>query len=352
MIALAWMLLACGGDESVAEAERFRPNAEALRVEVARMGPSTQATLKLTLPGEVEGSEDVLLSSALGGQVEAVLVQKGDPVRRGQLIARVDAEIYAAQAAQADAQLLQSQTEFARLEKMGDLSSASQRTQAETGVKIAQAQADGAHAQLGRAYIRAPFAGVAADVFPGRGEFLGPGSPVARIVKLDPITVALSVADRDVVGLRQGMEVEVSTAALGHPIPGRIAHVGRAANLRTRSFPVDVELANPEHLLLPGMIASVNLERSLSPDILAIPQDWIVTRRSGQGVFIEVDGFAKWTPVELGEVLHDQVVVNGGLSREARVVITGHRDLVDGDAVLVAREGLCCVEGRPRFGGE
>lgn len=351
MIAFLLVLFGCGSTEEVAAAERHVPNPRALRVEVARLDASTDARMEIALPGEVEGSRDVMLAAALGGQVEQVLVDKGDAVREGQVIARIDAEIYGAQLAQAEAQLAQAQVDYDRLGRLGDLAAESQRAQAETALKIATAQVRAAQAQFNRSVVKAPFSGIAADVYPSRGEFLGPGTPVARIVQLDPVKVSLAVPDRDVVGLHPDMEVTVQTAAVGVPFAGRVSHVGRAADSRTRSFPVDVELANPDGQLLPGMIATVRLERSLPQGTIAVPQDWIVTRRTGQGVFLESDGFAKWSPVTLGEVLHDQVVVTSGLDPGARIVVSGHRDLVDGDAVLVSREGVCCTDGRPRFGG-
>ena len=59
-----------------------------------------------------------------------------------------------------------------------------------------------------------------------------------------------------------------------------------------------------------------------------------------------------WTrerPIELGEVVRDQVFVDSGLEKGARIIITGHRSLLDGDPVLIAREGACCTRGRVKF---
>lgn len=346
-----WMLGGCGAAPEGERGDRQAPSARAIRVEVARVDAEQVASMQLTLPGEVEGSEDVVMSAPLGGQVDAVLVRKGEPVRAGQVIARIDGEVYAAQLEQAEAQLASAQATFDRVDRMGDLASASARLDAETALRVARAQVRLARSQVSRAVVTAPFTGVAADVLPGRGEFLPPGSPVARIVQLDPVVISLSVSDRDVVALHAGMDVIVTAGAVASPLPGTVRYVGRAANTRTRSFPVDVEVPNPDGVLLPGMIASVALERSLPEGTVAIPQDWVVTRRSGQGVFVEQDGFARWTPIGLGDVLRDQVVVTGGLAAGSRVVVTGQRDLVDGDAVLVSREGVCCTEGRVLFGG-
>ena len=348
---MIWWMIACTPAPEAGEVSaRHAPDARARRVEVVALGDDGPPTLTLTLPGEVEGGKDVVLSTPLGGLVERVPVGKGATVTQGQVIARIDAEIHGAQLEIAEAQFEQADKENDRLLRMGDLATQSQRLQADTTKRIAAAQVRSAKATVARSVITAPFTGVAADVYPDAAEFLAPGSPVARVVQLDPVLVTLSVADKDVVGLTTGMEVQVSAAATGVPIQGRIVHIGQAADLRTRAFAVEVEVPNPDHHLLPGMIATVNVAQQLPAGTLAVPQDWIVTRRSGQGVFLEAEGFAKWTPVKLGGVLHDQIVITEGLSPGDRLVVSGHRDLVDGDAVLVAREGRCCVDGRPVYG--
>ena len=105
----------------------------------------------------------------------------------------------------------------------------------------------------------------------------------------------------------------------------------------------------PDGALLPGMIARVRADRALTDAAMVIPQDWLVTRRSERGVFVTSGDIAEWRDVTLGDVIHDQVVVTSGLSEGDRVVITGHRDLVDGDPLIVSREGRCCAAGRPSF---
>ena len=161
--------------------------------------------------------------------------------------------------------------------------------------------------------------------------------------------VSLSVPDRDVVALSAGMPVQVSTPAVADTLQGRVLEIPAAASTRTRTFLVDVEVPNPDRRLLPGMIAQVTVRGDIEQGAVVIPQDWVVTGLQGPGVFIETDGVAHWQAVTLGRVTYDQVVVTDGVSFGDRVVVLGHRDLVDGDAVLVTREGRCCATGRPVF---
>ncbi|TNE92464.1 MAG: efflux RND transporter periplasmic adaptor subunit [Deltaproteobacteria bacterium] len=337
----------------VAEAEQAAEtpvvsDAKATRVEVVAVEPSV-ARVELNLPGEIEGSRDAALAAALGGYVESVKVEPGAMVKKGQHLVSVDASLYAAGVQQAEAQLELARADLGRVEALGDLASKAQLDGARTQVKVLEAGLTRAQAQYRRARITAPFAGTVASIDLEVGEVVGPGSPVARLVQLDPVRVSLSVPDRDVVALATGMEVEVTSPARSGVFSGRIVDVPAAADTRTRTFVVEVEVDNPDGELLPGMIARVRVNQELGGDAVVIPQDWVVTRLEGAGVFTERDGTAVWQPVELGRVTYDQVVVTSGVSFGDRIIINGHRLLVDGDAVLVSREGTCCSTGRPVF---
>jgi membrane fusion protein (multidrug efflux system) len=125
--------------------------------------------------------------------------------------------------------------------------------------------------------------------------------------------------------------------------------------MKTRSFEALIEVKNETERLLPGMIARETLDTrdgetgDGDPERLVIAQDWLVTHPDGVGAFIEVDGVARWRSLSLGEVLRTQVVVENGLSAGDSLIITGHRELVDGDRVLVHRRGRCCTDGRVSF---
>lgn len=329
-------------------ADKKAPATSGVRVEVAQLVPSA-ADSTLRLPGEVEGGRDALLAASLGGFVERVHVEEGDRVRRNQVLVRVDSQLRSAAVQRSQAELTAAKRELERAERQGDAIPEAQRDAAETRLASAQAAHRTATIQLSRALVRAPFDGVVAELEVERGEVAAAGAPIVRLVQLDPAIVSLSVPDRDVVALRPGAEVQVRTDARGEVYEGEITRISPAANLKTRTFRVEVEVANPDSELLPGMIATVEVGSRIDGDHLLLPQHILVTRRNGNGLFVVEDGKARWSPVELGPVVGGQVVVQGGVAPDDRVVVTGHRELVDGDPVIVAREGTCCAEGRVHF---
>ena len=322
--------------------------AEAIRVEVATLAKS-EATLRATLPGEVEGSRDATLASAQGGPIDRVLVSEAAQVRKGQVLVHVDRALYRIQLQQVTTRLAQAKREVERAQGLGTALSSAERERRQNQVQSLETEVALAELRLQRATIRAPFSGVVADVHVEVGEVVAPAAPLLRLVRLDPVQVVLSVPDRDVVALSDGTEVEVRLPSQSGALTGKIARINPTGSRDTRAFRVEVEVDNPELRNKPGMIASVDVARTLAQDSVVIPQDWLVTRRDGVGVFLVQDGKARYVPVKAGRVVREQVVIDEGLSPGAQVVIKGHRQLADGDALIVARHGRCCTDGRAVF---
>ena len=227
------------------------PTSKASRVEVVTL-ETAEAKLELDLPGEVGGERDANLAAANGGYVEQVLVSEGEAVQEGQALAYIDTGLYRAQLDQAEAQLAQARADLERVEALGDLGSPAQLQGSQTQVLVAEAAVKQARHRMSRAIVRAPFAGVVAGVGVEKGEAVNPGAPVVRVIQLDPAVINLSVSDRDVVSLEPGLPVTVTTAARTEQYDGVVARVSPAADLRTRSFPVEVEVDNAERKLMPA----------------------------------------------------------------------------------------------------
>ncbi|MDD9939897.1 MAG: efflux RND transporter periplasmic adaptor subunit [Myxococcales bacterium] len=364
--ALVLLLAACGGGvaaepqtepergakaaQGADSSDRSVPSARATRVEVAVLHDS-DASLQATIPGEIEGSRDAVLASAQGGPVERLPVREGQRVRRGQVVAEVDAALYAIRKRQAETELARARREAERAEGLGSALPTAERERRASQVEMLESNLALAELQLKRSEIRAPFSGVVAELHTEVGEVVAATAPIMRLVRLNPIKVVLSVPDRDLVALSPGAPVEVRVSALPEPFSGEITRVLPTGSRDTRAFVAEVELPNPKGKLKPGMIASAHIDRTLATGSMVIPQDWLVTRRDGVGVFLDKGGVARYVPVKAGRIVRDQVVIAEGLSSGVRLVVTGHRGLADGDALVVAREGRCCTGGRAIFGG-
>ena len=338
-----------GTDQTAESTKTAPPKAKATWIEAATVEKSS-ATLQLVVPGEVEGSREAVLASSQGGFVEVANIEVGDEVDEGDVLFKIDASLYRARAKQVEAELSAARREHKRAEKLGRVISQADRDAAKDRFENARAGAKVAALQAQRATIRAPFPGVVASVDIEQGEVAGLGVPVARLLQLDPIKVTVSVPDRDVVGLRVGSQVAVTTDALPEPRIGKLVLINPAADIDTRAFFVEIEVPNEDRALLPGMIARVRIDQSIAEDTLILPQSLLVTQREANGVFVVQDEVARWRPLKLGAMVRDQVVIEQGLAVGDNVVVVGQRALADGDPVIVSRQGRCCAGGRPEFG--
>ena len=350
---LALLLAAAGCNDAGAAppnpAERpAPPSAKSVRVETAELKPSLPE-LTITLPGEIEGHRDALVQASPGGLIESVHVKVGDKVRRGQLMVRVDAATQSALLNQANVEVDAAEREYRRARGLQDVLPGAELDAADSRWRSAVAAAKAQRVAVSRSTVTAPFSGVVVRVDAEAGEVAGPGVPLVRVVQLDPVKVVVSLADRDVVAIKEGMTASVRVGALPEPFEGTVKRIHRAADMSTRAFTAEIEIPNPDKKLLPGMIASVSLVAQLEGKGMVISLDWLVTGRHENGVFLNENGVARWRPLTLGPILREQVLVTKGLKAGDDIVITGHRDLAEGDPLLINRHGWCCENGRAKF---
>ena len=317
----------------------------AARVETAVLG---ERSINSTLlrPGEVKGGREAKLAAALGGYVERVVVETGSNVRKNQPLLYVDTRIHSAQAKLTKVELDDAARELERTIKLGKAAPAARLDAAKTRVARSKAQHTLSIARQDMSLVRAPFAGTVVGLDIERGEVLAPGAPVARLIQLNPIRVEASVSDRDVGALKVGGKAYITAASLPSPKEGVVEQIEPAADPETRAYMVKVVVNERDTGLLPGMIAQVRFATEGNIAGLYVPQDFLVTKRKENGVFAVEDGVARWRPVTLGRIAGSDVEVVSGAAVGDEVVVVGHRDLADGDKLIVARKGVCCENGR------
>ncbi len=119
----------------------------------------------------------------------------------------------------------------------------------------------------------------------------------------------------------------------GREFEGRIHFVGPAANRKNRTFPAEVAVGNRSGELRPGMIAPVSLVKRRYEGVVVVPRDALLDREDGSVAFVAEDSRANIRPVVLGPSEGDRIVVLEGLAIGERLVVAGHRNLVDGQPV-------------------
>lgn len=341
--------LACNEVTSVPEAN--------VRVEA---GPPWVRDVEVTLPYPIELEADeavAIVPVAVSGRLRKVLVDVGDKVKAGQLVALVDCREYAAQRTQAEtsitkweAQVNEARTRFDRLVSMGEgkLVAPAEVDRAQAEARVAEAQLADARAKLSEASQRhgycsltAPFDGYVIQRMLDPGAMVSPGGQaILNIAKTRAVRAVASIVEQDAPKVTRGAEVDVAL----HAFPDRLfrAHVtrvGRSLDPKTRTLRVEIDLPNAAEQLLPGMTGRAAIVVGKRDDALLVPVTAVSKLEESAYVYVVDAGDerprARRAEVALGVDLGDWLEVREGIGGDDRVIMIG-RDLVDdGTAVEV-----------------
>ena len=194
--------------------------------------------------------------------------------------------------------------------------------------------------------IRAPFVGYVVTKHTEVGQWVSQGDPLVEVVELDPVEIRISVPSAYVAHLREGMTGHVRVDGVpGELFTGKIWRIVPQADLRSRTFPVKMRLANPKrpegHLLKSGMLVHVTLAVGSKKMALLVPKDALVLEGGATSVFaVGADSMAKKISVETGIAtgpLIEIKAVQGTLRVGDRVVVRGNERLRPGLPVEIVR---------------
>ncbi len=317
--------------------------------------PAREITLRDTvrLTAEVAAWAAVTVAAETTGRIVELPAEVGDEVARDQLVARIDDATVSARHSQAEAEVAQATAALAQAERdlergrrlaatqdisEGDLDRLTlARDTADAQLAAARARARLSGESLADTVVRAPFAGVLSERPVEIGTWIAPGSPIVRLVDHRRVKVRGAASQQDRARLRTGLAAAVRVDALpGLTFAGHIRLLGQEADARTGTYLVEIAVEAPRapsgERLLPGMQGSIVVEIGARP-ALVIPRSALITTAAGEGVFTAVDGVARFTSPETGEITKDQVEIVAGLAAGDEVVVIGQHVLEDGDPV-------------------
>jgi membrane fusion protein (multidrug efflux system) len=331
---------------------------------------SRQVDRNVQLPGEFLPFESVAIFAKVTGFVETVEVDRGSLVRKGQTLAtltapelkanRLEAEAKVlameSQRAEAAARLAATQSTWERLKSASatpGVVAGNDLIQAEKQVEVAGAQeralessvAAARSAVIGlrdlEAYLRvvAPFDGVITERNVHRGALVGPGAgavPMLRLEQNSRLRLVVSVPEIDVAGITQGRRVNFTVPAFpGETFTGVIARIPHSMDPKTRSMPVEMDVANPQSRLAPGMYPTVIWPVRKPRPSLLVPSSSIVTTSERSFVIRIRNRVAGWVDVTRGPQVGDLVEVFGLLKEGDLLVVRASDELRDGTRVTM-----------------
>ena len=311
--------------ENAASTSRFKVVVETLTAETH--------TNNIRLQARTEADKVVTVAAETNGVIAELPVEKGAFVQKGQVICAIDVGARKAQLDQARANRDARKIEFNAAKQLlaKGHTSKSQLAASRAAYDAAIAGVQAALVEYNRTNITAPFDGIL-DKQPVKvGKFLSLGQPCGTVIDKDPLLVVAHVAENQVSSISVGSR-GMASLATGETVTGMVRYIAETPNAATRTFRLELEVANKDLLLRDGISAELNLEAG---DVLAtrIPQSVLTLGDNGKlGVRV----------VDNGRVAFRQVTViaddrNGalvtGLSAVEKVIVQGGEYTRDGREV-------------------
>jgi membrane fusion protein, multidrug efflux system len=288
------------------------------------------------------------LSLEVSGVVDTITFNSGDDVQQGALLLKLRSDDDAAKlvSLQATAQL--SEITYQRDLKQFKIQAVSQATldTDAANLKNANAQVAEQQAVLDKKSLRAPFDGHLGIRAVDLGQYLSAGTAVVTLQALDPIYMDFFVPQQAVDQVRIGQTITVKVDAFkGQTFAGEISAINPRVDATTRNIQVRATLKNPDHKLLPGMYATVDIATGAPQNYITLPQTSITYNPYGDTVYV-VDSkstgpdskpqlVARQTFVTTGSTRGDQVAVLKGVNEGDTVVTSGQIKLHNGSLVLI-----------------
>jgi HlyD family secretion protein len=305
--------------------------------------------LRIPASGTIAAVDEIILGSEVAGlAVAELLVDEGDTVTKGQVLARLNRSILDAQLEQANAQILsarasavEAEANLRRAVELGtkgfvSKQSIDQRRSAATSaramVSVYEAQRDELSARLAQTVITAPADGVIASRGVSQGQVVGNGTELFRIIRDGKLEWKAELPDHQLTFLSEGQKATV-TAGAGN-VEGAIRLIAETIDARSRNGVVHVALP-ADARLRSGMFARGEILGG-EVDALTLPEGAVVTRDGESYVFtVAAQGRVQLTKIETGVRTAKLVEIRKGLSKGARVVLDGAGLLSEGDQVRV-----------------
>jgi membrane fusion protein, multidrug efflux system len=280
----------------------------------------------------------------VAGEIVEILVEEGDAVLSGQVLARLDGDRARLELARAEASLRRLRQEMERNQRLrGDnLVSVEAYERSLFDYEAQLAARDLAELDLSYTEIRAPIDGVVAERLIRLGNTLTVNQATFKISALDPLLAYIYVPERHFNRLMPGQPAFIQADALaGASFEGNIARISPVVDPATGTFKVTVEVRDASHSLKPGMFTRVNIIYDSRESAVLIPRSALLEDEDADTLFIvDADGMAHRIVAETGYRSGSDVEITSGLEGGEDLVIIGQAGLRDGARVeVVARDG-------------
>ncbi|MBN2072203.1 MAG: efflux RND transporter periplasmic adaptor subunit [Candidatus Krumholzibacteriota bacterium] len=288
----------------------------------------------------IEAEEETEVVAKVSGTVEKLMVEEGQYVKAGDILAKLDDEILSVQLVQAKANLEKIESNYRRNMDLHRQQLVSTEIFQQSKFEYDQQQAIYEMAQLNLEYtsIRTPISGVVSERRIKVGNMILPNQATFKVSGLDPLIAILHIPERQLGKLRVGLQTELNVDAIGNrPVKGNIKRISPIVDPATGTVKITVETKDPEKKLRPGMFARIKIIYDIHSNALKICKDAIISEDRESAVYVVRDSVAYRQNISIGYINTTHVEVIGGLLENDIIVTTGKSSLKDSSRVEIVK---------------
>jgi len=302
--------------------------------------------------GTLAAVHQVTVAPEVGGRVTQIFFQAGGVVAAGDPLVQLNDKPEQGDLANFRAQSKVAELNLGRSRELVTRQFTPQATVDQNQAILDQALANIAKTQavIAQKLIRAPFAGQLGIRQIEVGQYLNAGGPIVTLTDLDTLYVNFMLPEQNRSQLAIGQPVQIRVDAYrGRSFEARLTTIEPQVSAETRMIKLQATLSNPEHLLLPGMFANVNVVLPPEPDVVTVPETAVDFSLYGDSVFVIREGgrdaagkpflTVTRTFVTTGARFDNRVVITSGLKPGDRVAASGQLKLNTGTQVVIGEAG-------------
>ena len=300
---------------------------------------------------------EVRVLSEAEGRVAELLVEEGDRVKKGQVLAQLvknDAEI-AVKKAQIKVESMGIAFERAQKGLADNLISRELYDKVSLDDQIAQQELAEAQWRLEKTTIRAPFTGRVTERFVKLGQHLNPSDQLFTVSDFDPLIAKIFLPEKDVYGLKEGRDVRITLKASDTTrFRGRIRQISPVVDTATGTVKLTIEATAPPPEVRPGAFVTIDIVRETHPQAVLVPREAVIRELQNAYIFVAKGNVAEKRTVALGLEEGGRIEALSGVTAGEQAIVAGQGGLKQGTAIKVIpspeASDLRAVDERPARG--
>ncbi len=324
-------------EESLALEKQDTTTLNAKEVETLTLAPQSFDYFVQT-QGIVDVEDNIQVSAKSAGVITNVLVKEGDPVAKGQVLARIDNALILRNIEEVKTSLELADNLYERQQKLWEkkIGTEIQYLQAKNNKESLEKRLATLHTQDEMSQIVAPIRGRVDEVNIKEGENIAPGMPSFRVINTDNMKVKADISEAYISMIHQGDKVMVQVPDVKQTLEAKVTFVGNNINPLSRTFTLEVSLPSLP-TLRPNMAAIIRVVFHSEPSAIVVPINVVQNIAGEQVVYVvETAGnktIARKRPVKISKVYNHQVQATSGLNPGDKVITVGFQGLSDGELV-------------------